>query len=62
MSLPYRGENITKEVTHKKIDSAGTGALVDKPADKSAQAVAMKNELSLEGHLEGNTLQQWKGI
>lgn len=35
----------------KKIDSAGTGALVDHAADPSAIAVAEKNNLSLQGHM-----------
>lgn len=34
----------------KKVDSAGVGALVDKPADPSAQKVAEKYGLSLAGH------------
>ncbi|HHT0496725.1 arsenate reductase/protein-tyrosine-phosphatase family protein [Raoultella planticola] len=34
----------------KKIDSAGTGALVDHEADSSAIKVAALNGLSLEGH------------
>lgn len=42
---------LRKKLPGKKIDSAGTGALVDKPADKSAQAIATQNELSLDGHL-----------
>lgn len=35
---------------HKEIASAGVGALVGKPADKMASAVALENGLSLEGH------------
>lgn len=35
----------------RKISSAGTHALVDHEADKSASAVANKNGISLEGHL-----------
>lgn len=34
----------------KKIDSAGTGALVDHEADSSAMKIAAMNGLSLEGH------------
>lgn len=34
----------------KKIDSAGTGALVDHEADRSAVKIALKHGLSLEGH------------
>ncbi|MGA3716044.1 protein tyrosine phosphatase, partial [Escherichia coli] len=36
---------------HKKISSAGTGALVDHPADKSAYKISRMNGLSLDGHL-----------
>ncbi|HBJ0984670.1 TPA: protein tyrosine phosphatase [Escherichia coli] len=34
----------------KKIDSAGTGALVNHAADESAIRIAAQNNLSLEGH------------
>ncbi|WIO41753.1 protein tyrosine phosphatase [Klebsiella electrica] len=34
----------------KKIDSAGTGALINHEADGNAVKVAVKNGLSLEGH------------
>ncbi|EHQ8971438.1 MULTISPECIES: arsenate reductase/protein-tyrosine-phosphatase family protein [Enterobacteriaceae] len=34
----------------KKIDSAGTGAMVDFPADPSAVVTANNHKLSLEGH------------
>lgn len=34
----------------KKIDSAGTGALIDKPADHSAEKVASKYGISLANH------------
>lgn len=44
-------ERLLRELLpEKKIDSAGTGALVDKPADKSAAEVAIKHGLSLENH------------
>lgn len=32
------------------IDSAGTGALVDKPADHSAVAIALKHNLQIDHH------------
>lgn len=35
---------------HKKITSAGTGALVDHPADKNADKISRMNGLSLDGH------------
>lgn len=35
----------------KQVDSAGVGALVDKPADASAIRIAEKYGVSLEGHL-----------
>lgn len=41
---------LRKALPDKKVDSAGTGALVDNPADASAIAVAERNGLSLEGH------------
>ncbi|MEI4926514.1 protein tyrosine phosphatase, partial [Klebsiella pneumoniae] len=34
----------------KKIDSAGTGALVDRSADPSAEKISLQNDLSLAGH------------
>ncbi|QGV98739.1 protein tyrosine phosphatase [Klebsiella pneumoniae] len=37
----------------KKIDSAGTGALIEHAADNSAIKVAQLHGLSLEGHLSG---------
>lgn len=41
---------LRKMLPTKKIDSAGTDALINKPADKTAQEVAKKYEVSLEGH------------
>ena len=41
---------LRREFPNKKIDSAGTGALVGYPADASAEKVANINGLSLEGH------------
>ncbi|MEX0500373.1 protein tyrosine phosphatase [Raoultella terrigena] len=41
---------LRKYLTDKKIDSAGTGALVGHSADSSALRVASKHGLSLEGH------------
>ncbi|MCQ8433811.1 protein tyrosine phosphatase [Klebsiella pneumoniae] len=35
----------------KKIDSAGTGALVGNPADGSAEKVALSHGFSLDGHV-----------
>ncbi|MCS4274575.1 MULTISPECIES: protein tyrosine phosphatase [Raoultella] len=35
---------------HKKIDSAGTGALVGHEADESAVNISIKHGLSLDGH------------
>ncbi|HBR1814324.1 TPA: protein tyrosine phosphatase [Klebsiella quasipneumoniae subsp. similipneumoniae] len=45
------GERLLRQMLPtKKIDSAGTDALINKPADKTAQEVAKKYEVSLEGH------------
>ncbi|EMH6514323.1 protein tyrosine phosphatase [Raoultella planticola] len=45
------GERYLRQVfPNKKIDSAGTGALVAHEADFSAQKVAAKHGLSLDGH------------
>lgn len=41
---------LRRELPGKVIDSAGVGALVDHPADDSAIRVAVRNNLSLEGH------------
>lgn len=41
---------LRKELPHKKIDSAGTGALVNHDADSSAMQIANKHGLSLDGH------------
>ncbi|WP_109240869.1 arsenate reductase/protein-tyrosine-phosphatase family protein [Klebsiella michiganensis] len=41
---------LQKLLPHKKIDSAGTGALVDHAADDTAIKIASLNEISLEGH------------
>ncbi|MBZ7314430.1 protein tyrosine phosphatase [Klebsiella oxytoca] len=41
---------LRKALPDKKIDSAGTGALVGHGADSSAIKIASKNNLSLEGH------------
>jgi len=46
------GERLLKEAfPDKKIDSAGTGALVEYPADQSSIKVASKHGLSLDGHV-----------
>jgi len=45
------GERLLRKYLPKlKIDSAGVGALVGKPADASALEVAAQHQLSLEGH------------
>ncbi|QNK08287.1 protein tyrosine phosphatase [Enterobacter sp. JUb54] len=41
---------LRKYLVDKKIDSAGTGALVDHGADASAVRIASNHGLSLEGH------------
>ncbi|MCI1030784.1 protein tyrosine phosphatase [Raoultella terrigena] len=41
---------LRRALPNKKIDSAGTGALIDIEADASAISVAEKHGLSLEGH------------
>ncbi|WP_304466147.1 protein tyrosine phosphatase [Erwinia sp. JUb26] len=38
------------KLPNKVIESAGTGALVEHPADDSAIAVSQKHNLSLDGH------------
>lgn len=47
---PIAERFLRKALPGKKIDSAGVGALIDKPADESAINVAQKHNLSLEGH------------
>ncbi|EKH6432574.1 TPA: protein tyrosine phosphatase [Klebsiella oxytoca] len=45
------GERFLREIMPtKKIDSAGTGALVNHAADESAIKVAIEHGLSLDGH------------
>lgn len=45
------GERLLKKrLPNKKIASAGLGALVDKPADATAIAIANEHGVSLEGH------------
>lgn len=45
------GERLLKmRLPNKKISSAGLGALVDKPADATAIAIAKEHGVSLEGH------------
>ncbi|MFB5079723.1 protein tyrosine phosphatase [Raoultella sp. C349492] len=41
---------LRKLLPQKKIDSAGTGALIDHVADRSASKIAALNGISLEGH------------
>lgn len=47
---PIAERLLRKAMPDKIIDSAGVGALVDKPADASAQRVSKKYGLSLDGH------------
>lgn len=47
---PIAERILRKALPEKKIDSAGTGALVDHLADPSAIKVAEKNGISLSGH------------
>nr|SCA96169.1 protein tyrosine phosphatase [Klebsiella pneumoniae] len=47
---PIAERLLRKAMPAKIIDSAGVGALVDKPADASAQRVSKKYGLSLDGH------------
>jgi len=42
---------LKKSLPNKEVASAGVGALVGKPADKMASAVAEANGVSLEGHV-----------
>lgn len=45
------GERIMRSLLpSKKIDSAGVGALIDKPADSSAELVARMHGITLENH------------
>ncbi|BAS34423.1 TPA: protein tyrosine phosphatase [Klebsiella variicola] len=45
------GERILRiALPNKQIDSAGTGALVNHPADESAIRIATRHNLSLDGH------------
>ena len=50
MSLSHRRTFSAASTPHKKIDSAGTGALVDHSADESAIKIAELHGLSLDGH------------
>ena len=47
---PLGERYLRNALPNKKIDSAGTGALVDHEADSAAQRIAQQNGLSLEGH------------
>lgn len=47
---PIAERILRKNLPELKIDSAGTGALVGKPADDSAIAVSRKYMLDLDGH------------
>ncbi|HBU1591508.1 TPA: protein tyrosine phosphatase [Klebsiella pneumoniae] len=48
---PIGGRYMRSVLPNKKIDSAGTGALIDHEADAQAKKIAKMNGLSLEGHL-----------
>lgn len=50
MSLSYRRAISASGTSGKKIDSAGTEALIDHEADSNAIKIALQNGLSLEGH------------
>lgn len=47
---PIAERFLRRVLPNKRIDSAGTSALVGYDADKSAVKIAAKNGLSLEGH------------
>lgn len=47
---PIGERMLRKNFPDKKIDSAGTGAMINMPADPSAVRVATKHDLSLDGH------------
>ncbi|MBK1450415.1 protein tyrosine phosphatase [Klebsiella variicola] len=47
---PIGERYLRKYLPTKKIDSAGTGALVDHSADPSAEKISLQNDLSLAGH------------
>lgn len=47
---PIAERILRNALPQKKVDSAGVGALIDKPADSSAQNVANRHGVSLDGH------------
>ncbi|WP_440061773.1 arsenate reductase/protein-tyrosine-phosphatase family protein [Klebsiella pneumoniae] len=47
---PIGERYLRKYLPTKKIDSAGTGALVDRSADPRAEKISLQNDLSLAGH------------
>lgn len=47
---PIGERYLRKYLPTKKIDSAGTGALVDCSGDPSAEKISLQNDLSLAGH------------
>lgn len=47
---PMGERYLQKLLPNKKIDSAGTGALVDQPADPSAEKISFAKGVSLDGH------------
>lgn len=50
LSFPIGERFLRRALPNKRIDSAGTGALVGHDADSSATKIAAQNGLSLEGH------------
>lgn len=48
---PIAERLLRRAFPERKIDSAGTGAMVDHPADPSAISIADKHGLSLTGHI-----------
>ncbi|MDO6407408.1 protein tyrosine phosphatase [Pantoea phytobeneficialis] len=47
---PIAERLLRRAMPHKKIDSAGVGALVGHPADPAAERVAIKHGVTLKGH------------
>lgn len=47
---PIAERLLRKMLPGKKIDSAGTGAMIDKSADMSAMRIASNHNLALDGH------------
>lgn len=47
---PFAERILRKKLPNMKIDSAGTGALVDSAADSTAMRIAKSFDVSLDGH------------